>query len=86
MSPRSRWQLSRLLPITRNELIRRLRKLDFQGPYPGSGHAFMTKELTEGRIYVSIPNPHHGKDIGVKLLAQILHESGISRDEWLTAM
>lgn len=76
--------MSRLLPVTRNELIRRLRKLGFQGPYPGSGHAYMVRELAEGRVYVNIPNPHHGKDIGVKLLFQILHEGGISREEWLS--
>jgi predicted RNA binding protein YcfA (HicA-like mRNA interferase family) len=76
MSPRSRSLLSRLLPVTRNELIRRLRKLDFQGPYPGSGHAYMVRESAEERVYVSIPNPHHGKDIGVKLLFQILREAG----------
>ncbi len=39
----------------------------------------MVKELAEGRVYVSIPNPHHGKDIGVKLLIQILHEDSISK-------
>jgi hypothetical protein len=40
--------------------------------------------LAEGRVYVSIPNPHHGKEIGVKLLIQILHEGGIPREEWLS--
>jgi hypothetical protein len=29
-------------------------------------------------------SPHHGKDIGVKLLFQILREAGISREEWLS--
>lgn len=76
--------MSKLLPVARNELIRRLRKLGFDGPYPGSGHAYMVKELAEERVYFSIPNPHHGKDIGVKLLIQILHEGSISREEWLS--
>jgi hypothetical protein len=31
----------------------------------------MVKELAKGRVYVTIPNLHHGKDLGVKLLAQI---------------
>jgi hypothetical protein len=44
----------------------------------------MVRELAEERVYISIPNPHHGKDIGVKLLFQILHEAGISREEWLS--
>jgi predicted RNA binding protein YcfA (HicA-like mRNA interferase family) len=76
--------LSKLLPVARNELIRRLRKLGFEGPYPGSGHAYMVRELADERVYVSIPNPHHGKDIGVKLLFRVLHEGGISREEWLS--
>ena len=29
-------------------------------------------ELAKGRIYVTIPNPHHGQDYSVGLLAQIL--------------
>ena len=45
----------------------------------------MVGKLTEGRVYVTIPNPHHGKDIGVGILAQILREGGISREEWLSA-
>jgi predicted RNA binding protein YcfA (HicA-like mRNA interferase family) len=77
--------LSRLIPVTRNELIRRLGKLGFDGPYAGSGHAYMVKELAEERIYVTIPNPHHGRDIDVKLLARILREAGVSREDWFSA-
>jgi len=44
----------------------------------------MVKELEEGRVYVSIPNPHHGKDIRVKQLIQFLHEGSISREEWFS--
>jgi hypothetical protein len=44
----------------------------------------MVRELEERRVYVSIPNPHHGKDICVKLLIRILHEGGISREEWFS--
>jgi hypothetical protein len=51
-----RWLLSRLLPVIRNELIRRLGKLGFDGPYPESGHAYMAEELAEERVYVTIPN------------------------------
>ncbi len=46
----------------------------------------MVKELAEGRVYISILNPHYGKDIGEKLLLQILHEGGISREDWLSAI
>ena len=44
----------------------------------------MVKERAMGRIYVTIPNPHHGQDFSVGLLAQILKEGEISREEWLS--
>jgi predicted RNA binding protein YcfA (HicA-like mRNA interferase family) len=40
----------------------------------------MVKEMAEGRLYMTIPNPHHGEDIGVGLLAEILRK--ISHVEW----
>jgi len=49
----------------------------FEGPLPGGKHAFMEK----GDHDVRIPNPHEG-DIGKHLLADILKQAGISRDEW----
>jgi predicted RNA binding protein YcfA (HicA-like mRNA interferase family) len=72
---------NRLIPVSRRELIRRLRKLGFEGPYPGSDHEFMVKD----DVYVSIPNPHHGEKIGAELLSIILKEGEISRTEWLSA-
>ncbi len=77
--------MSRLVPVSRHELISRLKKLGFEGPYPGSGHAYMIKQLPNERIYVTIPNQHHGKDIGTDLLTQVLREGGISREEWQSA-
>jgi methylmalonyl-CoA mutase cobalamin-binding subunit len=38
--------------------------------------------MIRGAVRVKLPNPHHGHDIGVDLLARILRDSGISRDEW----
>jgi predicted RNA binding protein YcfA (HicA-like mRNA interferase family) len=35
-------------------------------------------------ILIILPNPHHGEDIGVKLLSQILKEAGIDREKWLS--
>ncbi|MDM7935682.1 MAG: type II toxin-antitoxin system HicA family toxin [Methanothrix sp.] len=72
---------NRLSPVARRELIRRLGELGFIGPYTGSGHEYMVK----GDIRVVIPNPHRGRDIGARLLAQILKEAGISREDWLSA-
>jgi predicted RNA binding protein YcfA (HicA-like mRNA interferase family) len=71
--------LSRLAPVSRKELIKRLRKLGFDGPYPGSRHQIMAR----GDASAIIPNPHHDEDISVDLLVKILRQAGISRDEWL---
>ena len=71
--------MNKLTPISRRDLIRRLRKLGFDGPYPGSKHEVMAK----GDISVIIPNPHRGEDIGASLIARILKQAAISRQEWL---
>lgn len=64
-------------PTTRKELIRCLRCLGFRGPYAGGKHEFMTKD----DLTLWIPNPHSG-DIGRELLARILRQGSISREEW----
>lgn len=64
-------------PISRTQLIRGLRALGFVGPLPGGRHMYMVREQTR----VVLPNPHEG-DIGVGLLARILRQAGVSRDEW----
>jgi len=69
----------KLSPVNRQALIRRLRSLGWSGPYSGGKHQHMVK----GLVQLTIPNPHHRKDIGVQLLKLVLEEAGISRDEWL---
>jgi len=64
-------------PVKRKDLIRYLTQLGFEGPYSGGKHQYMVK----GQIKLAIPNPHQG-DIGRDLLARILRQSGIERDEW----
>jgi predicted RNA binding protein YcfA (HicA-like mRNA interferase family) len=71
----------RLSPVSRSELIRRLKLLGWEGPVSGSKHQFMVK----GPVQLTIPNPHAGGEIGVNLLKLILKEAGISRSEWLSA-
>ena len=71
----------RLAPISRQDLIRRLRSLGWTGPFAGAKHQHMVK----GNIQLTIPNPHGGREIGVNLLKIILSEAGISRDEWFSA-
>jgi len=60
-------------------LIKRLRVLGWDGPFPGRKHPHMTK----GAVQLTIPNPHGSGQIGVNLLKIILREAGISREEWL---
>jgi hypothetical protein len=64
-------------PIKRRDLIAYLRELDFDGPFSGKKHQFMSK----GTLRVRIPNPHQG-DISKGLLGTVLEQAGISRSEW----
>jgi predicted RNA binding protein YcfA (HicA-like mRNA interferase family) len=66
-------------PIKRRDLIRSLQQAGFDGPYSGGKHQFMVK----GDITLRIPSPHQG-DIGRDLLARILRQARIDRDEWET--
>jgi len=72
---------SRLTPISRRELVKRLKKIGFEGPYPGSDHEYMVRGIAGHRAYVRVPNPH-GDDISVDLVARILRDGEISREEW----
>lgn len=63
--------------ISRTELIRRLRKLGFDGPYSGGRHSFMKR----GSLKLRIPNPHQG-DIDGSLLQQIIKQTGIRNEQW----
>lgn len=64
-------------PVKRKDLLRYLRQLGFEGPYSGGKHPFMLK----GDITIRVPNPHQA-DIGKELLARILRQAGISKDDW----
>jgi predicted RNA binding protein YcfA (HicA-like mRNA interferase family) len=64
-------------PIKREELVRYLRALGFEGPYSGKKHQFMLK----GVVRLRIPNPHQS-DIGKELLSRILKQAGIDKDTW----
>jgi predicted RNA binding protein YcfA (HicA-like mRNA interferase family) len=70
----------RLTPITRRELIKRLRKLGWEGPLSGGKHQFMVKRAMK----LPIPNPRGGV-LSVGMVSEILKETEISRDDWLSA-
>jgi len=67
-------------PVSRRELIRRLKRLGFIGPHEGAKHAFMVK----GALKLRIPNPHRG-DIDITLLKELLRQAGISWNQWKAA-
>ncbi|NOZ95979.1 MAG: type II toxin-antitoxin system HicA family toxin [Acidobacteria bacterium] len=71
--------MSRLAPVSRRELIRRLRQLGFDGPFSGGRHQFMVRN----EIRLVIPNPHRSA-IGVELLRRILRHAAIDLEEWRT--
>jgi len=64
-------------PVKRGELIARLKRLGFNGPFPGGRHQF----LIRGSLRLTLPNPHK-TDIGPQLLARILSQASVSREEW----
>ena len=69
-----------LSPVSRRDLVARLQRLGFKGPYAGAKHEFMVR----GNLRLRIPNPHGG-DIGVPLLTKILSQAGISPEDWTRA-
>ncbi len=50
------------------------------GPFQGKKHQYMIRGIDA----IIIPNPHHGEEIGVELLAKILRDGGISREDWIS--
>ena len=64
-------------PIKRSELIRRLRRLGWDGPYQKGKHPFMIKT----GLRLTIPNPHRG-DLDWSLTSRILKEATISPEAW----
>jgi predicted RNA binding protein YcfA (HicA-like mRNA interferase family) len=73
--------MSRLTPVSRRELIERLKTLGFEGPYTGGRHEFMLK----GDRRLILPNPHRA-DISVDLLVRLLRQAGITRKEWQSSI
>ena len=68
---------NKLGPIKRGDLIARLKRLGFEGPFSGGKHQF----LVRGSVRLILPNPH-ASEIGPSLLARILQQAGVTREEW----
>jgi len=69
--------MPRLAPVSRRELVQRLRALGFEGPYTGGRHEFMLR----GDRRLILSNPHR-QDIGADLLVRILRQAGVTHEEW----
>ena len=63
--------------IKRKNLIKALKQAGFEGPYAGGKHEFLVK----GELRLILPNPHQS-EISKDLLARILRQANINRDEW----
>jgi predicted RNA binding protein YcfA (HicA-like mRNA interferase family) len=64
-------------PIKRKELLIALKRAGFEGPFAGGKHEFLVK----GELLLVLPNPHRS-EISKELLARILRQAQISREEW----
>jgi predicted RNA binding protein YcfA (HicA-like mRNA interferase family) len=67
-------------PCSRTELIRKLKKIGFDGPYAGGRHSYMKR----GKFRLTVPNPHSGQ-IDSGLIKEILRQAAISEQDWLNA-
>ena len=72
--------MPKLKPLKAKEVIKKLKKLGFTGPFPGGKHIRMVHQ--ERGLIIPIPM-HKGKDVSVGLIRAIINEIGISREEWL---
>lgn len=71
--------MPKLSPLKSRQVIKKLRKLGYEGPYPGGRHVRMVN-LETGQI---VPIPvHQGKDVSVGLIRAIIRQVGITPDEW----
>lgn len=67
----------KLSPVKRGNMIARLKRLGFEGPFSGGKHQFLVK----GTVRLTLPNPH-ASELGPFLLARILQQAGVALDEW----
>ena len=64
-------------PIKRKDFIKALKEAGFEGPHAGGRHEFLIK----GQLRLILPNPHQS-EISKDLLARILRQANLTREEW----
>jgi predicted RNA binding protein YcfA (HicA-like mRNA interferase family) len=72
--------MPKLSPLNSAQIIRKLRKLGFEGPIAGDRHSRMIHP--ERKLVIPIPI-HGGKDVSVGLIRAIIRDVGITPQEWL---
>ncbi len=72
--------MPKISPCSRILLVKKLRKLGFEGPFSGGRHSFMKR----GAYRQIIPNPH-SKDISSTLIKEIIKQADISVNDWISA-
>jgi predicted RNA binding protein YcfA (HicA-like mRNA interferase family) len=72
--------MPKLSPLNSAQIIRKLRKLGFEGPIAGGRHSRMIHP--ERKLVIPIPI-HGGKDVSVGLIRAIIRDVGITPQEWL---
>ena len=72
-----------IAPISRRELIRRLKELGFEGPYHGGKHDFVRRPTDQ--LKLALPRSDaRGREIGVEFQKRIPNEIGVSGKEWMS--
>jgi len=71
--------MPKLKPEKPQAVVKKLRKLGFDGPYGGGKHVFMRHPQTRMKISVPI---HKGRDIPLGTPRALLRQLGISVEEW----
>jgi len=69
--------MAKLVPVTRIDLIRKLKNLGFDGPFVATRHQYMFQKSQK----IFIPNLH-GKDIGVPLLGRIIKQLDVTVEKF----
>jgi predicted RNA binding protein YcfA (HicA-like mRNA interferase family) len=64
-------------PVKRKELIKALKEAGFDRPFTGGRHEFLVK----GELRLILPSPHQS-DNSKHLLARILRQANLTREEW----
>ncbi len=70
--------MAKLSPISWSNLVKKLKKFGFNGPYQGGKHPYMVK----GNLVLTLPNPHR-KEVGIDLLTRILRQANIDKERWV---